>query len=350
MGIIKQPLPIKSSGQWPFGSDGSLVINSGEVVRLLYGSIKDYSSITINAGGVLEFYSKSYPQVDWDGYVGDPRPYINRDMSQVSILGCVGNFINNGIVKCNGFEFDGASYNITSPDGSIITGSIIQSLGGNGGGGSNATLTAGPGGPGTNGYGGGGGGGGGPGGTNMTDGNGWGGTDGKRGHNTIQTADRSGLGMYTRGHGLDAIGGAGEASRYGGNGGGSGGGCGNGDIGGDAGGGGGGGGGMKGLHGCYLWIKIKGSLSGSGLFNLSGSDGFNGGSGYISASYGDGGNGGGGAGGSGGILDILTSSNQFSGIVNVTAGVGGSPGTGSPAGAATAGQNGINGSFNMRYL
>ncbi len=44
-------------GGWPFGLDGALNITTGQTVRLAAGSIKDYSSIDIDAGGVLSIES-----------------------------------------------------------------------------------------------------------------------------------------------------------------------------------------------------------------------------------------------------------------------------------------------------
>ena len=38
-GVIKQPLFLKN--QWPFGTDGALVINSGETVTIKHGDVKD---------------------------------------------------------------------------------------------------------------------------------------------------------------------------------------------------------------------------------------------------------------------------------------------------------------------
>jgi hypothetical protein len=60
---------------------------------------------------------------------------------------------------------------------------------------------------------------------------------------------------------------------------------------------GGGGGGSRGRHGQALYMKVGGSMQGTGTINLSGGNGGNGGRGQYSG-------GGGGAGGSGGTLII----------------------------------------------
>ena len=61
------------------GTDGALVINNGQIVDLIGGSVKQYSSITINAGGILR---------------------ITGDTGGWTEIGCKGNCIINGSIIC----------------------------------------------------------------------------------------------------------------------------------------------------------------------------------------------------------------------------------------------------------
>lgn len=305
---------------WPKGVDGDLVITSGQTIQLSPGSVKDYKSIRIDAGGVLEINSGSA----W------------------TVIGVKENLIINGEIRAKKGEHTGGSFSITVPDrmgsaaGEVLSCSIPQSSGGNGG---NSRKNS---------YGGGG--------QNSGLGGGGAGDDGGGGGASVSVA----------GAGGPTSGGAG-ASTYN-------------QSGNSASSRGGGGGGYRGRHGQALYIKVKGNISGTGRIDVSGENGRNGGNGagypenytyqcnphtvcYASdpklgctdsrteydtctgTHQWGGGGGGGGAGGSGGKLSLRVRQEQAGTLSILTGpGSGGAGGVGgNSAGSGGAGGNGAAG-------
>lgn len=318
-------IPITVNLAWPFGTLGDLTINNGQTVTLAAGSTYDYNNITINNGGTLN--------ISGVGTV---------------VLGASGNVVINGTINSAYNYNNGNNHTFYDPfTKSNVSLSQSQASGGSGGRGGVAGIpgsitydsvnnvlqcsptnyglyqlnsspavyiclfvsnNGGLGGNGTAGCGGGGGGGGGF--------NSGGGAGGSGCGNGNQGDAQGGAGNATLGNGGNGNSAGGDAAGSGGLGGGSGGG-GGGDSSAQYDGGGGGGGGRKGAHANSLFLRTKGSISGTGTINLVGANGYNGGSGasgnrafttYNSTAgvaaglmnTGTGGGGGGGAGGSGG--------------------------------------------------
>jgi hypothetical protein len=302
---------IFSSEPWPRGVLGDLHILNGQTISFSAGSILDYNNVTIDAGGVLNI----------DGSVNQ-KPLI---------LGVAGNFVLNGEIRGTYFGVNSA-FTIQTPTNEEISHSIVQKMGGFGGRGGGAGDAGG--GYGINGPGAGGsagtlgfGGGGGGAGSNVV--GGAGGTNNGPGNLAGNNWGPVGTGNSTLGNGATAFGGTA------GNGGGSGGGASGGVQ--NPGGaakipGAGGGGGYKGRHALSVYVYIRGTISGSGIINMAGTNGFSGGISTNNYSFrGTGGGGGGGAGGSGGNIWIRKSSSQPLGSIslNVSGGSGGI--AGSPA-------------------
>ena len=320
---------------WPFNvssDEGDLTVSGSTSIS---AGTHVYKSITVNPGATLTITSSN--------------------SSTPSFIGVKGSFINNGTIIANNSTFTG-SVSGTAPNGVGISFSINQASGGSGGAGGLGASTSGRASPGigTNGWGGGG-----SGGTFYLQLGGAGGSNNQNGGSTAgYTAVTGGVGGSTGGNGGDASG-----RSIPGSGGGSGGGAGynNTNASTNIWSGGGGGGGAKGRHGQVVYFRTS-NFSGSGTFNLSGSNGFKGGNGgggqcvsscLFGQTYGSGGGGGGGAGGSGGHLkiDVLNTS-SFSGSVNVNPGSGGAPGaagsgTGPAGDAGSAGSSGSNGSYSI---
>lgn len=324
---------IFSSDPWPRGQLGDLIVLNGQTVSISAGSILDYDNIQIDAGGVLNI----------DGSV----------TQEAVILGAAGNFILNGEIRGTYFGVSSA-FTIQTPTNEEISHSIVQKMGGAGGRGGGAGDAGG--GYGINGPGAGGaagtlgfGGGGGGAGSNVQ--GGAGGTNNGSGNLAGNNWGPVGAGNSTLGNGGNGSGGTA------GNGGGSGGG-GSGGVQNPGGAskitGAGAGGGYKGRHGLSVYIYIKGNISGSGIINMAGTNGFAGGLSSGNYSFrGTGGGGGGGAGGSGGAIWIRKPSSQpLGGIsLSVSGGSGGAAGTPAapidnplhamPGANAEAGNNGI---------
>jgi hypothetical protein len=315
---------INSDFTWPFGSHGPLVVNSGALVTLEANQVYDFSSITIENGGILQF---TQSQGGW------------------TILGCAGDAIINGTIQAINGGHNSGNFTAYAPAsngnsaGEELTYSIVQSTGGSGGG---SDVTGGYiGGTDPGPYGNGGGGGGFGAGVN--------GSIGKGGDGSINTEQQAG--------GLGALvffqnGTNGPASSY--------------QNTGMAPYGGGGGGGSRGLHGTGLYLRAQGSILGSGTITVAGQNGGkggNGGSATDSAGSGQafysGGGGGGGAGGSGGSI-VLRYKGTFSNTLTLGAaeGMGGSggaagsvTGTGGSIGVpGSTGQNGSTGSINYEQI
>lgn len=291
------------------GVDGDLVILTGQTLDIPEGSVKQYNSINIQTGGVLR---------------------ITGNTGAWTEIGCRNDCIIDGeIIARTGYAsgtvtHSGGTFTATSSFGlGALSYTIVQANGGNGGAGGAGGRA---GGLQSQGNGGGGGGSiasGGVGGNGISNGaNGSGGA--------------GGLGTQTIGIGGNAslsVGGAG-----GGGGGGGGGFVPLGSIYGGA----GGGGGYKGPHGKGVVLYVEGFLSGSGIINVSGGDGFQGGNASTRGSNGGGGSGGG-AGGSGGKIIVKRYFGDIS--TNVAGGTGGAAGArGSNAGLGTAGSSGNIGS------
>jgi len=343
---------------WPFGTDGALVytggswtlngvpVGVGSTYTLTNGQNKDFSSVSIDAGGTLEF-------TGWTG--------------QWPTIGCAGNFVNNGTIKA--YDFVDGTFNTTAPDDTSLSHTISYGPGGSGGsGGTNGghSGTGGAGGlAGSTGNGGGGGSGG-----YVNDWDGWfknGGngsnassSNGGAGANRIYVSEQAAVWNSTAGANLGGGSGAGLYGNTGGTGGNA--------VTANLGmGGAGGGGGSRGRNGGCLYFRIRGNISGNGSIATNGTNGGTGGAGgtgykyRITDSLGDhdyagppGGGGGGGGGGSGGKLVLKYSgTNTQTWSTPYTQGSGGSGGAagtlsdlgggGDGAGAAQSGFPGSSG-------
>jgi uncharacterized delta-60 repeat protein len=324
---------------FPSGKLGALNILSGETFNIAAGGVYDYSSINIAANGTLNI----------DGT-------ISPELTEIY---CNGPFTLNGTIRGRR-QGNGGFFEKTTAVGETINFTVTQKLGGSG----LPGYAAGAGGSGINGFGGGGGGSlgqggqyGGPGGS--------GGSPGTNGNPDTRTSGGlGGAGNFTLGAGgINLPNNGGRNGGRGGEGGGSGGG---GGAGGEynkyssdrAPGNGGAGGGYKGQHGIGVYLYIKGAVSGNGVIDLTGTNGFVGGN---TTNYGGyvyyGGPGGGGAGGSGGSLIARDVGNSFNNKastsfnptkiwVKITGGSGGTGGSGS-AGTAGAGEPGDNGIYSV---
>jgi len=314
-----------SSGPFPSGADGDLIVHDTETVTLSAGRIYDYNTVLIETGGTViiddtnneanltEIYAKSFTI---DGQIIGRSLFITQDINKQVTTGL------------------GESL--------IVTYSLAN--GGNGGKGANTTYNCqenavhygGAGGSGVKAFGGGGGGG-----AAMGHNGASGGTNNGNGGNSYgSTGGTGGTGNAQNGYNA-----SGNEGGNGGNGCGSGGasGC-DGSYSSAA--GGSGGGGCIGNSGLPLYLYSSNAISGNGLIDLSGSNGSNGGSGGTGSSYGVGGSGGGGGpGGNGGALFVNTPANSVA--YNISGGSGGNGGSGgygpNCAANGNSGQNGQNG-------
>jgi hypothetical protein len=285
-------------------TDGDLVVQSGQTVDIVGGSVLRYRNVNIKSGGTLR---------------------ITGNTASWTEIGVTGDFTCDGTLVCRAGYPGQSTHGTVGPTSKtsvfglgLLSYSIVQRAGGNGGSGEANSAS---GGSGSLGIGGGGGGG------NSNGGNG--GSNGANGQNGTYSGGTGGglgagnsTGAYTGASGGSGGGGGGRTTfssgfggtsyRYGG---------------------GGGGGGYKGHHGKGLTLVIDGKIGGSGNILCSGIPGFNGGNGFTTT-YGGGG-GGGGAGGSGGFLVVLFRDRSRGIIFSAAGGAGGSGGA--------AGTGGING-------
>lgn len=313
------------------GVDGGLIVLNGQTVDVVEGSVKQYSSIDIQTGGILR---------------------ITGNTGAWTEIGCSGNCIINGqIIARAGYDgqatHGGGSFTKTSAFGmGALSYSVTQQNGGTGGNGSGVTATAGRGGLQANGIGGGGAGGG-PGGN--------GGAGGENGQSSNSYPGGTGGGL---GNGGNSINDGSNAYPRGGNGASGGGGglyaASTGKISIEFAYGGGGAGAYKGHHGKGLTLYVEGALSGIGSIICSGRAGFIGGagvdfSGTGGADAGGGGGGAGGAGGSGGALILKYRSLVSSPSISVAGGVGGAGGAGNNA-AGASGSIGLNGTYSLSSI
>lgn len=270
---------------WPSGADGALVISSGETVFLPAGSVKDYSSIQIDASGELRI----------------------EEGSAWTIIGCAGNCAINGDVYAVSNPSDG-TFTATAPDGTALSYTVTCGAGGVGGDTGGGSV-----------------------GGNASQGNGGGGAGYDNGHNATSVAGNGGDGFQTSGSPIGGVGGSDHDSNFDGS---------NGDDAnstlGDADGA-GGGGGYRGYNGQGLYMKIGGTCSGTGTvwvggIGMDGGLGGGGGNAETSTASGYGGGGGGGAGGGqGGKAITKYHVNTPTWTINIGGGVaanGGSGGTG----------------------
>lgn len=295
-------------------TDGTLVVESGQIVLIPEGSVKRYENIIVRSGGILR---------------------ISGNVGSWTEIGVTKNLICDGIIECR-TGYDGEStpasgtFTKTSAFGlGSLSHTIVQANGGSGGGVSTAL-----GGAQNLGRGGGGGGGG-------------GGGNGGAGGSNGQAA------YYAGGIGGGLVNGS-TSNSTGGNGAGGGGGGGRTSYLSTTGSiryrywAGGGGGGYRGHHGKGLTLYVEGTLAGTGLISCAGRAGFNGGNGGMNGSYGGAYGGGGGAGGCGGNMSVRYRDLGRSISFSVAGGAGGIGGNNS-AGAKTGfdGAAGTNGSLSL---
>lgn len=229
---------------WPSGSDGALVITSGNTVTLSAGVTKDYSSIQIDAGGTLNIVGGA-----------------------ITMIGCRGSCVVDGIIRVTSNA--AGTYSATSLLGESLSYTTAQNISGGKGGnaGYNGSII------GSNGSGGNGG--------KGADGDiSYGGTGGGGGS---KSNHGGGLFLYFKSSasGLGIIDCSGVAGGTGGSGGWASGIRPYNSIS-----GGGGGGGGTGGSGGALWIRYKNSFSVS--YSVSGGGGGAGGAGGSAANYGSG--------------------------------------------------------------
>lgn len=307
--------------EWPFGLSGALVIESGQIVTIPAGSVRDYSYLRIDSGGKL---------------------VVDAGGGNWTMIGISGEAIINGSIEARNGQHTGGSFSTQAPDatgsllGEPLNYGITQKSGGDGTGGNavlwysggcggycSSTWTQG----GLSYFGNGGGGGGGSGYDVPL-------TRGGDGENASSNA--SGAGGYA---GSPGVAGGSSVTTYGANG-----------INGTSGttniySGSGGSGGFRGSHGQGLYLKFKNGATGTGAVSVAGKKGGNGGTGGAGGGDGNimggtGGAGGGGAGGSGGAI-VIRYRDLLSNALNFSA-VGGQGGTG-----ANAGQSGDNGTISI---
>jgi hypothetical protein len=292
--------------------DGVLIVQPGQTIDILGGSVMRYRYINIKSGGTLR---------------------ITGNTASWTEIAVTEDFICNGTLVCRAGYPGEATHATVGPISKTsvfgfgsLSYSIVQVSGGDGGRGGMTNKGA-FGGSGSSGIGGGGGGG-----CTVGLGKGTGGSNGAAGLAGSRYSGGAGGGL---GHGANGsfAGGAGASGGGGGN-----------DI--DS--VGGGGGGYKGHHGKGLALHINGKLTGSGQILCSGANGFNGGSTLIYED-GRGGGGGGGAGGSGGSLKIAYRYKNKNIQLSVAGGSGGNGGLGGGLGSFDGGNGatGNNGSISI---
>lgn len=327
---------------FPNGSRGALLVTNGQTRTILAGGVYDYSSIEVQVGGTLVIDATLTPE-----------------LTQIY---CTGNLINNGTIIGRRIGNGGTFSRITTV-GESISFSISQSSGGRGQDGNGAV-----GGAGSNGFGGGGAGGAysAPGGNGGSGGaNGGAGADGGRCFGGFGGAGNLtlGVGEANRTSSRSTVDGA-DGGHGGGSGGGGGGGGSRRKYSSNSGGGNSGaGGGYKGQHGIGVYLYVLGTCSGSGVIDLSGTQGFNGGASVNRGFHGYGGAGGGGAGGTGGTLVVRDVGNSFGNAatttlttgkiyIKLTSGAGGAGGVRNygAGGSAGSGQSGIVGTYTRQGI
>lgn len=284
---------------FPNGNDGALVIN-GTTVKILAGSVKQYSSISIINNGILQICNSA-------DISGNPYDVNVNSGVQPTIIGCKGNCtINTGgkiiaVTNASGpySKTGGTVYSKTAPAGSVVpvvsfTNYIVQ--GGNGGGFNGSPGAYGD----LFGFGCGGGS------DNGAGGNTYGGYNGRfgesgSGSNGFHSSGGAPLYGSLQGFGISGNDGSSEGVKPSG---------------------GGGSGGTRAYNGGCIYLQVNGTLSVSGtVIYVSGGNGGSGGSG--SYGYYTGGSGaGGGGGGSGGKLIVRYHAGAFSGPANASTGSG----------------------------
>ncbi len=300
---MANPIPIfpvsfwkTAAATWPTGADGPLLITGSTNLNISSGTVKDYSSCQIDAGSSLTI-------VGTGAWV---------------IIGCSGNFINNGDINAYNAQNNGGSFSTTAPDGRALSYTVTQKNGGDGGIDGVGSFS---------------------GGVNFG-GNGGGGAGNGSGQNaTALHGGAGGAGPSTTASGAvlyENIGANGQSSASAAL-------C-----------GGGGGGGSHATHGNGLYLKVAGTQSGSGTVYTGGEFGGGGGAGGPNNKAGGcgGGGGGGGAGGSGAPFVNRYRVNTSTWTITVVGGTGGIGGNGGnnvsfPGFPGTAGENGNNGSTDI---
>jgi hypothetical protein len=290
--------PVEYIQGWPEGGE-DLVVDSGKVKKVSAGEILDYETITVKAGGKL--------------VIGDGPVW--------TYLGCRGEFRLDGMLEVRQGNFtEQREYSAIGPDGQQLTAYVDLGAGGSGGG-LNAWNQAAPGGTQNAGNGGGGAAYRGPGQSATSSNGGGGGAAPLIGSKWWSAEGGPGGPLFGRnGDNGRGLGSAGEPLNPGG-----------GVL------GGGGGGGSRGMAGGLLYLRA-GRLTGSGIVDLRGSDGGQGGVGgwaygkpfhnAISPASG----GGGGAGGQGGTLVLRVKDHSVMNAIKFQL-QGGKGGAGGPAGS-----------------
>lgn len=327
--------------KWPMGRDGRLYLD-GTNLQLPAGSIKDYSSITIINGGLLEIVGPSI------------LGFGTNDGTAPTIIGCSGNCtINSGgaiEVVQNGLgpadNNPGTTYTKQPPSGAT-TGAVSITCKSNSGGGGGTSAFSGSGGVDSEQWGHGGGGAGVTTGDNTYDDVGWG-QSGVGADSGVAAGVAPSRGPYYNGFSANGVPGSG------------------GEVGSGESVGGGGSGAVRGYAGGCLYLHVDGILnvpSATVVIFAQGSAGGGGGDGgYADTPDADaygGGAGGGGAGGNGGNIIVRYKSGAFAtDNVNVDPGTGGGGGAGggangltsSTGGAGSDGSDGDTGTVDIKRI
>jgi hypothetical protein len=299
---------------WLYGTYPALDLTGGDQT-VAGGQILKYSTLNIPAGRTL-----TVSMTRADGLMSDLTP------SAWSIIGVSGNATINGtiLVRDGGA---GSTYSAATPDGTILTYTLLQSSGGTGGSGYD----------GSGGY---------PAGGTPLFGNGGAGSS-LSSANSIPTdiptylhggsGDDTGYNNYPQGYavvyGNRGPDGTGSSPYF------------NGDPWFYS----GAGGGTRGRHGGLLYLMVQGKLSGTGIIDASGEAGGAGGNSALGTTHSGGGGGGGGAGGSGGKIMVRYHTNLTAPTLTylIAPGAGGPPGSG-VAISPTPGSSGVQGAVDVK--
>lgn len=111
MGIWFIAQPIGGKKSWPAGTNGPLLVTTGNTTVLPAGSVMDYSSIEIQVGATLQIG----PGSGW------------------TIIGCSGNCDISGTITGYQGQDTGGTFTATAPDGANLSYMIVQNAGGSGG-------------------------------------------------------------------------------------------------------------------------------------------------------------------------------------------------------------------------
>ncbi len=114
-GFSESRVSILVNLEWPYGTLGDLVVNSGQTVTLNSSQSYDYNSIWVKSGGTLYIYQ------------------VGGKESEPVYVGAVGNIQIDGYVYSRVYFNESSSISVISPDNKLISYSNYLSRGGTGG-------------------------------------------------------------------------------------------------------------------------------------------------------------------------------------------------------------------------